>query len=631
MISSRKIEQKAVNAVEEHLLPDEVIPNFQRNDKTPAFDGDIFVYDRECITIRGKIPVQIKGKTYTNKKHPKSFPLKRTDIQIYKNLGGVLFFAVFIDLSESKRDPQVFYSLLHGSRCERLLEARQGKSISVPLKRFPSEENQIRQLMEIAVEHLNHPKAISRSLLNKVEVRGFKLASMQDLSNPGEAIQLDSFKDDFTLSVIDSFGEEFLLSSASVTLAPAIEEYPFSVASGEVLYEDVYKKQKTSSSAKLILSRALAIDFVINPDKPRLSLRLSTDESIPFVTLKKAVEFIDALARTRELQFGEEGGLKVEGFDQAYTQKNSGMLQYCQELSSCCTSLGIDPNFLLLGDIKHMRSDFLKEMSLALEKRDRTFVNAEGEGRVAFPVGEKRIELFAGEINGVEGLYSLFQPDQLYFYAGPENCDSSTNKLMRATIYEIFDEKSLHSVLNNNLGHLVEHYESIGINSDTRDLANNMCLKLINLGDREVNYRPYYYRQAKKLLTWISEKFGEEDFTIINRIQLNRRERFLSDTEKNMLRDLRTSQSRGNGGESLLLNLLIAGLLENIDDFKYYHQKMSSEELEELMRYPIWTLFLSMPTIGGILKGETDEVLFFPLPQDERSLIERSEMEQSFK
>ena len=66
MISSRKIETLAIHELNGALLKCPYLSSFiDSNDRTPAWDGCVMVYDRpneeKKKNMRGRVPVQVKG------------------------------------------------------------------------------------------------------------------------------------------------------------------------------------------------------------------------------------------------------------------------------------------------------------------------------------------------------------------------------------------------------------------------------------------------------------------------------------------------------------------------------------------------------------------------------------------
>ncbi|MBO6061514.1 MAG: hypothetical protein J6P98_05310, partial [Clostridia bacterium] len=119
-------------------------PEIASNDKTPIWDGHIFVYDkpgrRKQDLIR-RVPVQVKGHAESNpgkKTIPHDIPV--SDLENYAKEGGVLFIKICVD-EEGKNEAYYCGALLKGDIQEILANTRKGvKNKTVWLNRFSVEK-----------------------------------------------------------------------------------------------------------------------------------------------------------------------------------------------------------------------------------------------------------------------------------------------------------------------------------------------------------------------------------------------------------------------------------------------------------------------------------------------------------
>ena len=137
-----KIEKAAVGAVRAYVdsCPrlDSII---NENDKTPFWDGDIFVYKSKSIAnenFYGRVPVQVKGR-----KSPTSyFLIKRKDAEAFRADRGCLFFKVIIkDKPSGAYDAtKIFYAFLSSDSIDTLL-LKKTKTIRIDLKEIPEDHS----------------------------------------------------------------------------------------------------------------------------------------------------------------------------------------------------------------------------------------------------------------------------------------------------------------------------------------------------------------------------------------------------------------------------------------------------------------------------------------------------------
>ncbi len=113
-IPSNKIEAKAKRIVEDAI---DSCPNlkayFNENDRTPSWDGEIFVYKngaQKKEDLYGTIPVQIKSRTVTTFSLGKcSYPLEVADLRNYLHKFGTIVFLVEIN---TKNECRLYYAQL---------------------------------------------------------------------------------------------------------------------------------------------------------------------------------------------------------------------------------------------------------------------------------------------------------------------------------------------------------------------------------------------------------------------------------------------------------------------------------------------------------------------------------------
>lgn len=147
MGDSSKKERYAINAVMELIdSSPRLSAEFNSNDRTPCYDGDILIYDKDGTNsnkhLTGRLPVQIKFRQYDAKKETIKFSIKRNDLEIYYREGGVLYFIVTKDMC-----PRVYYASLLPYDIRTALSATSEKSISFDFSVFPRDKDEILTLL----------------------------------------------------------------------------------------------------------------------------------------------------------------------------------------------------------------------------------------------------------------------------------------------------------------------------------------------------------------------------------------------------------------------------------------------------------------------------------------------------
>lgn len=123
---------------------DYVSTDFNQNDKTPSWDGFIFLYksksDLKSELIK-RIPVQIKGH-YQKPPYAReiNYSFEVADLNNYFNDTGVILFAVYVDDSGNSA---IYYNDLTKYKLRNILKDKtNNKSVSIHLKEFPRDREE---------------------------------------------------------------------------------------------------------------------------------------------------------------------------------------------------------------------------------------------------------------------------------------------------------------------------------------------------------------------------------------------------------------------------------------------------------------------------------------------------------
>ena len=212
-MNTGKIERAATRAVEEYidLLP-QLEPKINSNDKTPIWDGDIYIYDEERQGVKNflaRVPVQVKGTTNTD---DDSYRIDREYIKAYHRDSGCVFFMVQED--KTYKPIRILYAMLSANDVNTKLQ-RNTQTIKIDLKVVPPDPLDIeKELIKFANERSREPienpspKEIAALVnrfkeiephLNEVEDKGVKielksfLDSIKGLKNDGTVGWRDTF------------------------------------------------------------------------------------------------------------------------------------------------------------------------------------------------------------------------------------------------------------------------------------------------------------------------------------------------------------------------------------------------------------------------------------------------------
>ncbi|MEA5039509.1 MAG: hypothetical protein VB086_06685 [Clostridiaceae bacterium] len=181
--NTKRIEETATSALKSALLHCQYLDSYiNSNDKTPSWDGTIFVYRdvmQRSSDLLGRVPIQIKGTTQQIVSSTATFSCSITDLRNYYNDGGCIFFLVSVDLLKNWHHIY-FASFLTFDLGRLLKEAGKQTSYTIKLSTFP--ENDQAEIFTIFNSFVqNKPKQMS--------LIGKDILTLEGLQKKGTAIE----------------------------------------------------------------------------------------------------------------------------------------------------------------------------------------------------------------------------------------------------------------------------------------------------------------------------------------------------------------------------------------------------------------------------------------------------------
>lgn len=142
-LNTKRIEESATLALKSALLRCPTLSAYiSENDKTPSWDGQVFVYGSagqkksDGILV---VPVQIKGTINKLADKSISYSCEVSDLKIWMQNGGCMLFLVSVDLESQSH--KIYYSGLQVYDLKKELEtAKHHKSRNIQLQKFPQDD-----------------------------------------------------------------------------------------------------------------------------------------------------------------------------------------------------------------------------------------------------------------------------------------------------------------------------------------------------------------------------------------------------------------------------------------------------------------------------------------------------------
>ena len=128
-------------------------PFIDENDRTPIWDGYVYVYsdknpNHPKKSFVGRVPMQVKGKTVdTTFDDTIKYRVKKEDLNAYEKDGGVIFIVVLIKKHSDEIQTQIYYKELLPFDLARVRgELEDNKSCNLDFEKIPMGDEELANL-----------------------------------------------------------------------------------------------------------------------------------------------------------------------------------------------------------------------------------------------------------------------------------------------------------------------------------------------------------------------------------------------------------------------------------------------------------------------------------------------------
>ncbi|TKI46726.1 hypothetical protein [Bacillus mycoides] len=584
---SKKIEEIAVQSVKREILRCDLLSDeIPTNDKTPTWDGEIWVYNntnQKKDTLYGKVPVQVKGKKVgkLSRKEIK-YKLMKADLENYYNNNGAIFFVVEIVSTDIYK---VFYlSLLPIDIKLILTKMGENQSIQGELKKLPETK---KSLEVICRNFVFHSRKQGYSLLNDLK---FDINTSFSSIKSTIITTHNSFTNDLLEYGTYAYGyiEELNLDVPLYKMAiESIEEDTdiYIGTGGKNFYTATRFLSKENTSI------VFGASFIIDINQTNLE-KLDINFSLKG-TIQERIYDLKYLSEVLRNKSIEINGHTIQLSSFTITEKFQNELPVLikdletleQTLSKLEINIEIDPTKLSKKELLDLR--LLKEV---IVDRDFSGVRVvKDKPFIHFEILGEKIVLVSLQREEEKIIFNLFDAETLHknIMIRAESITDATNQAPHSP-YILFEKSELFNYTNFNVEALIKAFVSLV------DYSNDYALTITNQYLLETLA---YYDQNKnrKELLLFAERVFEHLETIdpnsllyfINRMQTIKRYRHFTEKEEELIIE-KKSLTPSSEIESICGLLL---LLDSKFEFKVLFNKLTEESKKNFKEYPIYNLF----------------------------------------
>lgn len=569
-MNSTDIEETATNIIKNQVLrnKDCLKAYIDENDRTPLWDGGIWVYNSEekkTDNFENKIDVQIKGRQVTNFKNNNTYQMEVKYLKGYqKEIKGTLLLVVdFIDIDNYK----IYYCNLLPVDLFEILNGvdENQKSISLPLKEINEDgalnfKNVCINFYKNSIKQANK-KIIDESQFNKIEEINFEIFAKKT-----EYEEYMEAADVYTYAKLKDTHEEVVTVKGKWKTFKTIKKKI--IVNNKCFYTEYSVMGKNANeisigpitidldNSKIHLKfsgtpkeRIKALDFVINVLKYEYIMFDDVKFELPFKDKEMIIKNIEIYTKQKE-----------------YYNKIINIFRFFN------TEFDVDYDSLSDVDIKNLH--------LMMNLYDGIF-----------PKDMKELQRYYININKYKFIFVIvFNGNKLYNFYSQEMIDNSIcllirdDKKIKTTIYANLLPEEYLSVSNFNEKTIMNSLKGIELNDEVLDSINLLMLSFLSSYDKTSDNK--YLKLSDRISQFIC-KNRNNDIDFINSRQIKYRKKELSFNDKRILKEISEKEEYKTNYPILCC---IDILLKNDFDYFMHYKKIKKSDKEVFKDWPIYNL-----------------------------------------
>ena len=577
-MNSIKIEKGAIDTLRRIIrLHDKMNEFLNSNDKEPSWDGNIVIYknsELKAEDIEYTIQTQVKGKNDERllKRSRITYPVEYKHLRNYFKNNGIFYFVIAI--SDDGEKTTIFYNALTTIKLQSILKGTENKkpdqTKSIPLVRLKNDDKN--ELYKILMQFGHDSREVGSGELVKKSISMKDLEKIDSIRMTTFASNQDEFLENINSGEVCAFGH---IASADIWVPfsydfqKQIELFAcqkitdtFSI-DGIPYYKEFEIRKSIGKSVIFEFSENLNIDIGVN--KIEFKAKTYIDQIV------KDVQFLEALKNGKSFYIGD-------------------------------TKIGTYENVNFGGDLETTINDF-KNIQVALIKfnlkLDKKFIDFNDEDWKSM---DNLVKLSQNGIKPNKQMtwYMWWWQDKVvpFFVAldddGNVKIENSlymkyfrivvSNSDYKVPVFILFKRDIWEKLYDVDESVLLEEIETSIFNNETEGNFSLLFVEILSAYDENKDEK--YYDVAKLISDKLLNASPDNVYWKINRFQLLKRKRDLSEDELQELEDL----EKTNNDKKILCAINI--LLENKRKAKKLLDEMGQEDRELFLTYPIYNLLV---------------------------------------
>ena len=535
-VNTKRIEESATTALKAALLRCPILESYiDSNDKTPSWDGTVFVYKSEKMkkdNLAGRVPIQIKGTAKVIVSDTTTFSCSVADLRNYYKDGGCVFFLISVDLNSG--NSRIFYKTLLVVDLDKIIKgAGKQKTSTIHLNLFPTEANEISSIFMQFTDNVHKQMGFIGKDIPTFESLEANGAEITSLTFTASGIGLTWNKVPKFLSTHDFY---LYAKVKGLDVDVPIDKVTKAIVSKPV-YGEVRVKERCFFSAyhvvyengKPLIRIGKGISVSTRAEDNRITVRTDRPDTLSDFIIE--TEFFLELAEQRELTLNGVT-LTLNGASLSDLQERKRTLEYWKDVKKMLDYLGVTEelrlNHLSENDVQNLRNF----TGAVLYNRKLGFPNMEQDQFYgAFQIANLVIWIWANRQS--DGMYSIDSFFKLHQIALFTEDDVGLKNPIQTSQFVLFDKKGLVHISNMDYERVYSDISKTPPSPEYCAKVNILVLDMIGAYDEQTKHDERLLDLAEKICDWLRsiESMIAPEILLLNKLQITKRRRTLSVNE----------------------------------------------------------------------------------------------------
>lgn len=535
-VNTKRIEESATTALKAALLRCPTLESYiDSNDKTPSWDGIVFVYKSEITkkdNLAGRVPIQIKGTEKVLVSDTASFSCSVADLKNYYKDGGCIFFLISVDLDSG--NSKIFYKTLLVVDLDKIIKgAGKQRTITIHLDSFPTEVNEISSIFMQFTDNVHKQMGfIGKDIptFESLEENGAEITSLTFTAS-GIGLTWDGIPK--FLSTHDFYlyakvkGLDIDVPIDKITKAIVSMRVKGEVRVKERCFFSSYQVMYENGKPIIRIGKGISISIMTGDN--RITVHTDVPDTLSDFIIE--TEFFLELAEQEELTLNGVT-LPLNGASLSDLQERKRTLEYYKDVKKMLDYLGVNEE-LRLKDLSETDEINLRNFTGAvLYNRKIGFPNREeGQFYGGFKIANLMIWIWANrQSDGMYSIDSFFKLHQITLFTED---DVNREKPIQISQFVLFDEKGLFHISNMDYERVYSDISQTPPSPEYCAKVNFLVLDLIGAYDKQTKHDERLLDLAEKICDWLRsiESMIDPEILLLNKLQIIKRRRALSVNE----------------------------------------------------------------------------------------------------